>query len=541
MTSVISITYLTVLSALAKAGLKVAHVDPNPYYGADEATLTVDELVQWAETHSTNPTEEPVQYRVDYMSPDRPSHPKQYSISLSPSVIPSVGPFISSVISSGVARYGSYKLLGPVAIYRNGTFQSVPQSKESIFQDRSIPLVEKRRLMRFLVFASGEFEKSPEFQGKEDTSFDHFLRESFSLSQEISQVIMFSLASCNFSGGETTMRPFPLYSHSYLESTMTSLHRVRSCLKSTGRYGSSPFLVGYYGGSGEITQGFCRATAVNGGVYILGRKISNLVVNGTQEPERFSIELEDIPDLLRSSCILSSMTCVPRCLRSRVNLISSESDVPGTARCRVHAVARCIAIVNGTITPPRLYGTDDIPPIEGQSDSLLVVFPPGSLDGGSLTSSVTLLTAGAGTMSAPSETSTAFLVQARLVSDRHETDIIYLSMPLHEHGRSSKELLDPYLTGILDSNPTCQSVFQLFYMQYFPLAYNPPLEDPISNFFILPHLQPDVFQAVDQAAHDAENAFWSAVQVVGSQRTGDRDRGSWMDCHIDSIHKQDLE
>jgi hypothetical protein len=114
-------------------------------------------------------------------------------------------------------------------------------------------------------------------------------------------------------------------------------------------------------------------------------------------------------------------------------------------------------------------------------------------------------------------------------------------MPLHEHGRSSKELLDPYLTGILDSNPTCQSVFQLFYMQYFPLAHNPPLGDAISNLFTLPHLQPDVFQAVDQAAHDAENAFWSAVQVVGSQRTGGRDRGSWMDYHIDSVHKQDLE
>ena len=389
----------------------MAHVDPNPYYGADEATLTLDELVQWAEAHSTNPTEDPVHYRVDYLSPNRPSHPKQYSISLSPTVIPSVGPFISSLISSGVARYGSYKLLGPMAIYRNGKFQSVPQNKESIFQDRSIPLIEKRRLMRFLVFASGEFEKSPELQGKEDTPFDHFLRGSFSLSEEISKVIMFSLASCNFSAGEMAIYLFHASSHSYLESTSAALRRVRSCLKSTGRYGASPFLVGYYGGSGEITQGFCRATAVNGGVYILGRKISNLMVNGPQEPERFSVEIEDIPDPLRSSCVLSSTTCVPRCLRSRVNLISSDSATPGTAYFQVQAVARCVAIVDGTIVPPRLYGTDDIPPVEGQSDSFLVVFPPGSLDGGSLTSSVTLLTAGAGTMSAPSETSMTLIDQ----------------------------------------------------------------------------------------------------------------------------------
>lgn len=180
-------------------------------------------------------------------------------------------------------------------------------------------------------------------------------------------------------------------------------------MRSAGRYGSSPFLVGYYGGAGEIIQGFCRATAVNGGVYILGRKISNLVVNEAQESERFSVELEDIPDILRSSFILSSLTCVPPSLRSRVNLISSNLEALGTTRCQVHAVARCIAIVHGTLTPPCLYGSDDIPLMEGQSDSFLVVFPPGSLDGGSLTSSVTLLTAGAGTMSAPSETSMAFL------------------------------------------------------------------------------------------------------------------------------------
>ncbi|KAF8550256.1 FAD/NAD(P)-binding domain-containing protein [Imleria badia] len=495
-------------AALAKAGLKVAHIDPNPYYGADEATLTLDELVHWAETHSTNPTEEPVHYRVDYLSPNRPSHPKQYSISLSPTVIPSVGPFISSLVSSGVSRYGSYKLLGPMAIYHNGRFQSVPQNKESIFQDRSIPLIEKRRLMRFLVFASGEFEETPELQGKEDTPFDHFLRESFSLSEGISQVIMFSLASCNFSG----------------ELTSTALHRVRRCLRSAGRYGSSPFLVGYYGGSGEITQGFCRATAVNGGVYILGRKISNLVVNGPQEPERFAVEIEGIPDPLRSSCILSSMTCVPRCLQSRVNLISPDPDMPSTTRCQVHAVARCIAIVDGTIAPPRLYGADDIPPVEGQSDSFLVVFPPGSLDGGSLTSSVTLLTAGAGTMSAPSE-----------------TNIIYFSMPLHESGRSSKELLHPYLAEILDSNPTCQSIFQLFYMQYWPLTHNQPIRDIISNFFILPPLHSDMFQAVDQAAHNAEKAFWSTIEAVDSQITHDRDKGFWMDGHVNSNHEQDFE
>lgn len=512
-------------SALANAGLKVAHVDPNPYYGGCEATLTLDELIQWAEKHSTTTGDpEAVQYRIDYLSPNRPSHQKQYSISLSPTVIPSVGPFISSLISSGVARYGSYKLLGPAAIYRNGGFQSVPQNKEAIFQARDIPLIEKRRLMRFLAFAAGEFEQSPELQGKEDTPFDRFLQESFGLSEEISQVIMFALAYCNFSGGEAKTYLPHICSFNCIDSALTALHRVRSCLRSVGRYGPSPFLVGYYGGSGEITQGFCRATAVNGGVYILGRNISSFVVHDAQESERYSIQLEDIPDALRSSCILSSMVHVPHCLRSQANLIPPGLAEPLATRSRVRAVARCIAIVDGPITCPCSCGTDDISPVEGRSDSLLVIFPPGALDNGSETSCVTLLTAGAGTMSAPSDKSMAFTVLLESLT-QYETDILYLSMPFNGDSKSSKEHLHPYLTQILDLNPTCQLVFEVFYVQYFIIAPDELHQDSGSNLFVLPYLQLDCFQTVDQAAHDAENAFQSVVQ--GLHKNVDYDMGLW--------------
>ena len=72
----------------------------------------------------------------------------------------------------------------------------------------------------------------------------------------------------------------PTISHTKLtEPALPSLHRVRRYLRSTGRYGSSPFLVGYYGGTGEIAQGFCRVSAVSGGVYILGRCVDNELVS----------------------------------------------------------------------------------------------------------------------------------------------------------------------------------------------------------------------------------------------------------------------
>ncbi|QRW15741.1 Rab proteins geranylgeranyltransferase component A [Rhizoctonia solani] len=57
------------------------------------------------------------------------------------------------------------------------------------------------------------------------------------------------------------------------DQTLPALVRTRTYLRSVGRYGPSPFLIGHYGGAGELAQGFCRTCAVQGGTYVLGRKV----------------------------------------------------------------------------------------------------------------------------------------------------------------------------------------------------------------------------------------------------------------------------
>jgi RAB protein geranylgeranyltransferase component A len=62
-------------------------------------------------------------------------------------------------------------------------------------------LVDKRRLMRFLIFAAGEFEGKKEIDGQENTPFLEFLKISFSLNAEIATVIAYSLAYCASASG----------------------------------------------------------------------------------------------------------------------------------------------------------------------------------------------------------------------------------------------------------------------------------------------------------------------------------------------------
>jgi RAB protein geranylgeranyltransferase component A len=198
---------------LSQAGFKIAHIDSNPYYGADEASLSLDELIQWADGNSRPNPDQGSPYmssqglRFTSISISRSSsslpHGRQYCLSLSPSIIPAIGPFISSLISSGVSRYGGFRLLERIALYnRSGGVKHVPFNKEDVFKNKDIGLLDKRRLMRFLMFAAGEFEGKQELVGNEEVPFHKFLQNTFALNENMANAIAYSLAYCVLASGE---------------------------------------------------------------------------------------------------------------------------------------------------------------------------------------------------------------------------------------------------------------------------------------------------------------------------------------------------
>ena len=203
--------------------------------------------------------------------------------------------------------------------------------------------------------------------------------------------------------------------------TLHALTRLRSYLRSAGRYGASPFLVGHYGGLGEIAQGFCRVSAVNGGVYILDRKIEEITTPMSASGDKFVVNLDDVPGPLTADVLVSA--------RDQLPLSLHPSPARGT---HMSLIGRCIAVIDNPILFPPLLSSE-----EGQSDdevesapttsrgedaggqssesmtqpespaeepfvdTSLVVFPPCSVDGGSSTHAAQAFTTGAGTLSAP--------------------------------------------------------------------------------------------------------------------------------------------
>ena len=201
------------------------------------------------------------------------------------------------------------------------------------------------------------------------------------------------------------------------------MQRLRKYLRSTGRFGAaSPFLIGHYGCLGEIAQGFCRAAAVSGGVYILGREVKSISLAptldeaGNAEDElkfNYSVEIADIPDTLQCNLLISSPLYVPDVLKSEaIQLPPSQEALKPDYAC----IARCIVIIDQPLAlcSPQEPDQQVVSPSSeedqtvGESqppsptvDAGILIFPPSSVQGGSSTRSATVLINGEGSLSTP--------------------------------------------------------------------------------------------------------------------------------------------
>ncbi|KAH7344118.1 GDP dissociation inhibitor-domain-containing protein [Rhizoctonia solani] len=242
------LTQSIVAAALAAVNKPIIHIDESETYGGPHASLSLSELSAF------NPT-----FDSSLIS-------RQYSLSLTPQLIPATGPFIAALVNSGVSRYGSFVLPKRVVVRTQEGFKNVPANKQDVFKDKAIGLVQKRRLIKFLMFATGEFEGSSELNGKETTPLLEFVQQVFGIDKELAEALSYAVA----------------FSIDAKDQTLPALVRTRTYLRSVGRYGPSPFLIGHYGGAGELAQGFCRTCAVGGGTYVLGRKVVSITKHEEQ-------------------------------------------------------------------------------------------------------------------------------------------------------------------------------------------------------------------------------------------------------------------
>lgn len=210
---------LSARRALSKAGYSVLQLDQQSYYGDEWASLTLDELVEWAGRHPQAMT------TTETLPAELKSASQRYSLSLRPTLLRAKGPAIDLLIRSKVASYLSFGLLeGTGLVTDGGKVDRVPSSKADVFNSKDMTLVEKRRLTKLLLFAAsqeplgleGEDETSPGSQASQclarahrslrlaedsEHSFESLLASTYSLSPAIIRSLAFALTLCSTSQG----------------------------------------------------------------------------------------------------------------------------------------------------------------------------------------------------------------------------------------------------------------------------------------------------------------------------------------------------
>jgi RAB protein geranylgeranyltransferase component A len=156
-----------------------------------------------------------------------------------------------------------------IPVPRHGQLLKVPNGREDVFQDQILDFKAKRSLMKFLRFIS-EYEDQPEvWEEHRHQSFPAFLSAQFKVPDTLHAPLLALTLST---------------SSSMQTSTEFALPRIARHLRSIGVFGAGfGSVIPKWGGMSEITQVACRASAVGGGVYVLGSGLSKTVDDAQPE------------------------------------------------------------------------------------------------------------------------------------------------------------------------------------------------------------------------------------------------------------------
>jgi Rab proteins geranylgeranyltransferase component A len=272
---------------LSRSNKRILHIDPNEYYGQNEAALSLQDAESFAVGHgavAALPEDGVFQNASVWKHPEADanglSYSRAYSLALAPQIIHTRSKLLSQLVSSRAYRQVDFLAVGSFFVYEPAKGESsakisrIPSSREDIFSNTSIPAKSKRALMKFLKFVVDydSDEQLETWQPHADSHLSDFLTDRFKLDDNLRDHILALTLTLD---GKTTVK-----------DGLASLSRH---LTSTGLFGPG-FCAVYpkWGGLSEVAQVACRAGAVGGGIYMLG---TDMRIGTTNSQGHVNLEL----------------------------------------------------------------------------------------------------------------------------------------------------------------------------------------------------------------------------------------------------------
>ncbi|WCJ32821.1 Rab proteins geranylgeranyltransferase component A 1 [Euphorbia peplus] len=378
-----------IAAAVSAAGKSVLHIDPNKFYGSHFSSLPIHDLTTFLTSNSTPPppspppppsgedftavnlTTRPLYSDVEITSSSDQfleQHSSKFALDISgPRVFYCADKSIDLMLNSGASQYVEFKSVDASFVGdSSGILQSVPDSRASIFKDKSLRPMEKNRLMRFFKLVQGhlaignendeeESERSRISEADLECPFVEFLNK-MNLPSKIKSIILYAIAMADYDQEN-------IEECKHILKTRDGIARLALYQSSVGRFtnATGAFIYPIYG-QGEIPPAFCRRAAVKGCIYVLRMPVIAMLTDKSSGDYR-GIRLASGQDIfsqkliLDPSLTLSSSTCLSNSVHEKFQHLS--------VRDSKRKVARGICIIRKSLNP-------DI-------SNFLVVYPPRSL------------------------------------------------------------------------------------------------------------------------------------------------------------------
>lgn len=333
-------------ASLSWQGVEVLHVDNKNYYGDLSSTLTIDQMKKWCLEVNQGKIKH-FQHAQIYIPGGKISNnfkSKDYGIDLSPKIMFAKSDLLSLLIKSRVYKYLEFQSLSNFHVFENDDFNKKisTSTKEDIFTDQSLSLITKRYLMKFLKFVltdNNDPTKKDILLQNSKVPIESFLSSKFNLEPPQINELIYSIGLTAKSS----------------TNTPEAIARIKRFLISFDVYGNFPVMVLKYGGPGEISQGFCRSSAVAGTTYKLNTSLVDF------DPQLKIAHFNDGSNIKVNEKIIISPTQIPKFLQSNYNETSEN--------LKIYNITRLITVVKNDC---KEWMSD-------QESSAIVVFPPKSL------------------------------------------------------------------------------------------------------------------------------------------------------------------
>ncbi|XP_073323603.1 rab GDP dissociation inhibitor beta [Pagrus major] len=243
-----------ILSGLmSQSGKKVLHIDKNPYYGGESASISpLEQLYK--------------KFKVPGPGKSM-GQGKEWNIDLIPKFFLANGELVKILVHTEVTRYLDFKVIEGSYVYKAGKVHKVPGTEEEAHASDLMGMFDKRRFKKLLLFALNFDVRNPrtyhDVDPKKTTTRDLFCR--FDLGLDVIEFTGHALALHN--------------SDSYLDQPcLETINRIKVYSDSLSRHTCSPYIYPVYG-LGELPQGFARLSAEYGGTFLLNRGVDEIVMD----------------------------------------------------------------------------------------------------------------------------------------------------------------------------------------------------------------------------------------------------------------------